>query len=85
MHESLPWIVTDARYAKGQKMVRPVSDGSGFKGRAHRLIDALNGRWSNRCHGYVMSARKVERLAELYLAGFDATVISRELVAPSAN
>lgn len=39
-----------ARYAKGQIAIRPVHRGDGFKTRADRLCEHLNGRWSNREH-----------------------------------
>lgn len=64
--------ITDARYAKGQKAVRCASDGSGNKTRAMRLCAALNARYSNREHAYIMSAAKASKLRRLFDAGKDA-------------
>lgn len=57
-------------------VVRPVSDGSGYKTRAARLCDCLKGRWSHAQGGYVMSACKAKRFEELWKAGRDGSPIS---------
>lgn len=63
-----------ARYAKGMLLVTPASDGSGLKGRVHRLIEFLNGRYTGRERGYIMSAAKVRKLEHLVSEGWNATL-----------
>ena len=70
-------VVTDALYAKGQKLVRCPKDGTGMKTRAMRLAGALRGRWTHRERGYVMSPRKAERLLKLFAEGWDASFPNR--------
>jgi hypothetical protein len=43
-----------------------------MKNRVHRLIGYLNGRYTGRENGYVMSPSKVKKLETLYAAGYDA-------------
>jgi hypothetical protein len=69
-----PYLVSEARYAKNQMLVRCPGDGSGFKDRAARLCCHLRGRWTNREHGYVMSRTKVAKLNRLFDDGWDATI-----------
>lgn len=68
-----------ARYVKGQIAICPVRRGDGFKTRADRLCEHLNGRWSNREHAYIMSPSKAEKLRLLFNADRDASLITREL------
>lgn len=68
------YTVTPARYSKGMMLVRVEADGSGMMNRAMRLCCALNARWTNRERGYVMSPKKVERLAKLLAEGRDASL-----------
>lgn len=63
--------VSNARYADGMKAVRPASI-DGYKGRGSRLAEALNGRWSNREHAYIMSPTKAKKLVSLFHSGHDA-------------
>jgi hypothetical protein len=51
-----------------------VSNDTGFKSRAERLIESLGGRWTNRESGYVMSSAAVAKLEKLHAAGFDADI-----------
>lgn len=74
--------IKPARYAKRQMAVHCAENGSGFKTRAMRLCDYLNGRWSNRERAYIMSATKADRLKRLHAAGFDATFIDSRLISP---
>ncbi len=67
------YTTAPAKYAKGKVLVRPTRDGSGLKGRAHRLVGYLRGRWTNRERGYVLTASKVAKLARLWTDGYDAT------------
>jgi hypothetical protein len=50
-------------------LTRENSDG--FKGVAHRLLDALNARWS-RQSGYVLSPTRATQWRALFVAGWDA-------------
>lgn len=66
------FTVTAARYAKGM-MALVTHDGVDmFKGRAARLADYLNARYSNRERAYILSPAKVEKLRNLYAAGYDS-------------
>lgn len=74
----IPPQIVDARYARDQKAVRCESI-DGFKTRAARLCEHLNGRYSGREKAYIMSPRKAERLMVLYAAGRDASCITGKL------
>lgn len=77
--------VSNARYAKGQKILFVTGDGSGFKVRAHRLAEYLKGRWTGRESGYVLSPRKAERFEQLYREGYDVSgIFTLELIPPQA-
>ena len=71
--------IAPARYAKNQYIVQPFSNGSGYKTRGDRLCCHLNGRWSNRERGYIMSAAKAEKFQTLYETGRDANSVTGEL------
>ena len=73
--EARPFQVSEARYAQSMMLVRVTSDSSGVMTRAARLCRALRARYTNRERGYVMSPRKVERLRELYAAGWDGRLV----------
>ena len=69
-----PFIVTEARYARGQLCVRPLDGSDGWKGRTAHLLDNLSARWTNRDGGYVMSPGAVEKLRLLHEAGFEGCI-----------
>jgi hypothetical protein len=71
--ESQAYSITDARYAKGKKVVRTPSN-TGYKTRAAYLVEALGGRWVNRGGGYVVSPAAADKFERLYRAGFDARI-----------
>lgn len=77
------YTIAPARYAKRMVAIRcPSSDG--FKTRAARLASALSrDRYSGRESAYILSARAAERFQALYAAGWDASVMTGELRAPS--
>jgi hypothetical protein len=53
-------------------VVVPLDGEGGWKGRAARLAEAMNGRWSHRAGGYVLtSERRRQLFAALYAAGWD--------------
>ncbi len=80
------YTIGDARYAKGQKLVKTVPSGTGLKSRAERLIgDGLKGRYTNRERGYVVSPAKAARFEEMYTQGWDASPILRELIPPDGH
>jgi len=65
--------IRPARYAKNQVAIScPSSDG--YKTRAARLCEHLNGRYSGRENAYIMSQSKAKRFEELYKLGFSATI-----------
>lgn len=58
--------------AKGKMSIDLTRENSdGFKGVAHRLLDALNARWS-RQSGYVLSPTRATQWRALFVAGWDA-------------
>ena len=81
-NRDIPPIVNAARYAKNMIAVQcPSIDG--FKTRAGRLANSLaNGRYTHREHAYIMSPKKAERLLILYKEGWDAAVVTGELIQP---
>jgi hypothetical protein len=74
MSEQPDYTIVPARYAKNLWVIKPRSDGSGFKTRAARLAEALNGRWVHRSGGYHVSKARADRFKMLYAAGFDAHI-----------
>lgn len=81
-HDPAP-IICKARYAKNQMAVHCPSNGTGWKTRAMRLADAIaNGRYSGREHAYIMSQPAAKRFTKLYAEGWDASFMSRDLIAP---
>jgi len=83
-HRDIPPTIWAARYAKRQVLIKcPSVDG--FKTRAARLAEALKGRYTNRERGYIMSEAKAEKLMRLYLDGWDATIMTGELIAPESQ
>lgn len=75
------YSVSDARYAKGKKIVRCPSN-DGWKTRAARLAEQLCSHYTGREHGYVMSPTRARKFIELYAAGWDACSIRKELQPP---
>jgi hypothetical protein len=72
--------IRPARYAKKMIAVHCVSDGSGHKTRAMRLIaDHLKARWSGREKAYIATPAKGEKLKALFAAGQDACVMTGNL------
>lgn len=72
----------DARYAKDKILYIPPS-GSGFtKNRESRLAEAVgvNGKYTHREKGYIMSKKQAERLKEHLIKGHDAEFISGEII-----
>ena len=74
--------VGPARYARGQMLVVCRGDGTGWKTRAMALCEALNGRWTGRERGYVMSPAKAAKFEKLYAAGWSGNAAGGEPVAP---
>ena len=70
------YTITPASYAKGQFAVR-LPKGDGYKGRADRLLEALNFRYTHRCNAYIGSPSKVRKFEKLYADGWDASYFSR--------
>lgn len=83
---SAPYTITPARYAKGKMVIRPTSNGTGFKTRAARLAEAkgIGGKWVHRSGGYNVSPSAAKRFEKLYAEGWDACVISGTLEAPGS-
>jgi len=76
MTESMP-IVKQARYAKGMALVICPSNGSGWRTRASFLCEKVNGRYSNREGGWIMSPRKMQKVLRAWTLG---TIRERRLV-----
>lgn len=68
----MSYQIGDARYAEGKKVIAPQDSRDGLKGRASYLAEALGGKWTHRCHGYVISPAGAEKFKTLFEAGFDA-------------
>lgn len=62
--EPTDYIIEDALYAKGKKVVCCPSNESGFKTRAMCIAEHVGGRWVHRSHGYVMSPQQAKRFVE---------------------
>lgn len=66
--------ISQARYAKGQVIVRLDRDETGMKNRQGRLAEALRGRWTGREGGYIMSAAKARKFERYVAEGKDASL-----------
>ncbi len=77
--------VSNALYAKGQKLAKPLDSRQGFKGPSSRLAGFLKGKWTNRESGYVMSPRKAERLQWLLDHGYDSSIMGDKLRDSAGN
>lgn len=67
-----PYTISDARYAKGQKVIHVNDSRGGMKGRASWLAEAVGGRWVNRSKGYHVSPAAAIKFEKLYAANFDS-------------
>ena len=84
--ETPAYVIRPARYAKGKFVVHTSPDGTGWKTRAARLIgDGLNGRYSGRSHGYIVSKATADEFESLYAAGWDANAVTGALEAPQGD
>ena len=79
-----PYTISNARYAKGQKLICCHTNDQ-YKTRAHRLVEALKGRYTGRENGYIVSPTKAQRFEKLYLKGWDGKIMTAELVAPGTD
>lgn len=66
------------KYAKDSVVVKTPSP-DGYKTRASRLAGHVNGRYSHRAQGYVMSPAKAAKFKALYEAGRDASSVTGTL------
>ena len=80
-----PYSISKARYAKGKMVVRIRPDGTGFKTRSSRLIEALGGKWVHRDHGYQVSQATASRFESLYGQGYDGATYDKKLVDPPSQ
>jgi hypothetical protein len=67
------FTIGQARYSKGNVLIQPTRNESHTKGRAERLLGALNCRYTNREHGYVCSPSKAKKFEKLLADGWDAS------------
>ena len=74
----IDFTIWPAKYAKGKMAVSCPSQ-DGYKTRAARLAEHLNGRYSNREHAYIMSPAKAIKLQDLFDQGRDASAITGKL------
>lgn len=79
------YTISPARYAKGGQLAVHLPKGDGWKGRAERLLCALNFRYTNRCNAFIGSPTKVLKFEKLYADGWDASYFSRELEPPKGE
>lgn len=71
------YTVSQARYSKGNLIVRYSKSPSGMKGRPARLLEALKFRYTGRENGYVGSPSKVKKFEEMMTDGWDATYFGK--------
>lgn len=65
-------IIRPAPYSKNSILAIPEDNKNGLKGREANLIDALNGRYSHRCGGYILPESKEKFLRFLVDNNWDA-------------
>lgn len=70
-YTSPDFTITDARYAKGKKVIHVHDSKGGMKGRASWLAEAVGGRWVGRSNGYTVSPAQAERFLKLHAGNFD--------------
>jgi hypothetical protein len=76
------YTIQPARYAKNMMAVYCPS-GDGYKTRAAYLAEYFaRDRYSHRKHAYIMSRGAAEKFEAHYLAGWNAKIMTRELIAP---
>lgn len=76
------FTITPARYAKNKYVIQ-TKGVDGYKSRACRLAGAItNDAYVGRSKGYTASAAQAEKFYRLYVAGWDASYMTRELEAP---
>lgn len=77
------YVILPAKYAKKMFKIQTRPDGSGYKTRADRLAASLaNGRYTHRERAWIMSEKKAGKFEDLYNKGFDACIITGELIQP---
>jgi hypothetical protein len=75
----------EARYAKGKMLyIPPTKEKGAWKGRQERLAEAkgISGKYTHRENGYIMSKSQAGKLKKYILEGYDAGVMTGELVKP---
>lgn len=79
-----PFRFATYRHAKGKVLLIKPANADGFKSRIDRLAEAkgIGARYVHRARGYILSARAAEKMTALYLAGFDASAWTGEVIAP---
>ena len=77
------YTIKRPRKSIGYAIEAPSTDG--YKTRAARLLESLGGRYTGRDKAYILPYTKVARFRQLYAEGWDANVISRDLVPPRNN
>jgi hypothetical protein len=71
------YTVGQARYSKGNLIVRYTPGPSGMKGRVPRLLEALHFRYTGRENGYVGSPSKVKKFEKMVADGWNATYFGK--------
>lgn len=72
--ESTPYLIFNARYAKGKKIIQVRDSRDGYRGRASYLAEAVGGRYVGRSGGYTVSPTAADKFEKLFAAGFDGDV-----------
>lgn len=81
-HEA--YTISAARYARRYLLIRLVPRPDGWAGRADRLLSyGLHVRYTHRENGFIASVPQTERFIKLHFEGWDASVISGKLIAPT--
>jgi hypothetical protein len=79
------YTVGKARYSKGNLIVRPQSDGTGFKSNESKILDTLGFRYTGRENGYVGSPKKVETFEKLVNGGWKGSKFGDSLTSPNGE
>jgi hypothetical protein len=84
-HGTEPYKIRKHSYAKNSYVITPAKGVTGFKTRADHLAEALNGRWSHRAGGYVVSPTKAKKFAVLYASGYSGSPSGAVVRGPPAQ
>jgi len=75
IEDGTKWVMKPAKYVKATKSVAfKHESNTGIKSRGSSLAEYFNGRYSHREKSYIIPETKANKLLELFLKGYDATI-----------